>query len=149
MNFNDSKFKAMVITRKRIVGNIGIYLNNKRLEIIPEVKYLGLWFDHKLSFDKHVETIAEKSKMLIHMLWKSAKLQWGLGHKSLRTIYEAAEFRLMIYGAPEREHVIKQQKNLSKLQCPENVSCWGTTYRDRTRGEDTTVQNQTQPGKTS
>ena len=55
----------MLVTRKRTIENVHIYLNNKKLEIVPEMKYLGIWFDHKLNFDKHVESIAEKSTKLI------------------------------------------------------------------------------------
>ena len=51
-----------------------IYLNNTTLETI-----LGIYFD------KHIENISDKSFTLIHMLGRSAKLNWGLGHKPLKT----------------------------------------------------------------
>jgi len=34
------------------------------------------------------------------MLNRTAKLHWGLGHKSLKMIYEGAIVPLMTYGAP-------------------------------------------------
>jgi 2C-methyl-D-erythritol 2,4-cyclodiphosphate synthase len=40
MLFNDIKSKAMLISRKRNNGNINIYLNNIRLEVVKELKYL-------------------------------------------------------------------------------------------------------------
>jgi len=90
MQFNEIKSIAMLITRKRNNENIKIYLNNRRLEVVKEMKYLGIYFDSRLNFDKHIRYIAENSTRLIYMLGKSAKLQWGLGHKSLKTIYEGA-----------------------------------------------------------
>ena len=70
--FNESKSKAMLITRKRNNENINIYLNNRRLEVVKEVKYLGIYFDNQLTFGKHIRYIAENSTTLIYMLGKSA-----------------------------------------------------------------------------
>jgi hypothetical protein len=49
IQFNDSKSKAMLITRKRNIENIHIYLNNKSLEVLKEIKYLGIYFDRRLN----------------------------------------------------------------------------------------------------
>jgi len=54
------------------------------------MKYIGIYFDSWLTSDQHIANIAENFTKLIHMLGKSANLQWGLGHKSLRTVYEGA-----------------------------------------------------------
>jgi len=64
------------------------------------MKYLGIYFDNRLKFYKHIEHIAEKSRTLIYTLSKTAKLNWSLGHKSLKTVYEGALVPLMTYGAP-------------------------------------------------
>jgi hypothetical protein len=53
---------------------------------------------------------------MIYMLGKTAKLSWGLGHKSLKTIYEGAIVPLMTYGAPVREEAVKKQRLLRKMQ---------------------------------
>jgi hypothetical protein len=95
MQFNESKSKALLITRKRSNDVINIYLNNRRLEKVKEMKYLGIYFDSRLTCHKHIEHIAEKSRTLIYMLSKSVKLQWSLGHKSLKMVYEGALVPLM------------------------------------------------------
>jgi hypothetical protein len=115
MQFNEIKSKAMLITRKRNNENINIYLNNRRLEVVKEMKYLGIYLDSRLTFDNHIKYIAENSTKLIYMLGKSAKLQWGLGHKSLKTIYDGALIPLLTYGAPVWEEAVLK-KNLRKLQ---------------------------------
>jgi len=96
--------------------NINIYLNNRRLEVVKEMKYLGIYFDSRLTFDKHIKYIAENSTKLIHMLGRSAKLQWGLGHKSLKAIYEGALIPLLTYGAPVWDEAVVKQRNLCMLQ---------------------------------
>jgi len=43
MQFNESKSKAMLITWKSSCHDINIYLNNRRLEQVTEMKYLGIY----------------------------------------------------------------------------------------------------------
>jgi hypothetical protein len=52
---------------------------------------------------------------MIYMLGKTAKLNWGLEHKALKTIYEGAIEPLMTYGAPVWEEGVKKQSLLQKL----------------------------------
>jgi hypothetical protein len=100
----------MLITRKRKNENINIHLNNRRLEVVKKMKYLRIYFDNRLTFDKHISYIAENSTKLTYMLGKSAILQWGLGHKSLKTIYEGDLIRLLTYGAPVWEEAVLKKK---------------------------------------
>ena len=46
----ESKSKAMLITRKRKCHDINIYLNNRRLERVRDMKYLGIHFYSRLTF---------------------------------------------------------------------------------------------------
>jgi hypothetical protein len=55
------------------------------------------------------------------MLNRTAKLQWGLGHKSLETVYEGAIVSLMTYGAPIWEGAIIKRKYLQKLQTAQRL----------------------------
>jgi ribonuclease HI len=116
MQFNESKSKAMLITRKRRQDDINIILNNRRLVQVKEIKYLGIHFDSKLTFNNHINHITEKSRKLVYTLSKTAKLNWGIGHKALKTIYEGAMVPLMTYGSPVWEEAISKTSNLIKLQ---------------------------------
>jgi len=116
MEFNETKSKAMLISRKRKNENTNIYLNNRRLEVMKEMKYLGIYFDSRLTFDKHIQNTDDNSTKLIHMLGRSAKLQWGLGHKSLKIIYKGALIPLLTYGAPVWDEFVVKQRNLRMLQ---------------------------------
>jgi hypothetical protein len=59
MQFNETKSKAMLITRKRNTLSINIYLNNSRLEVVKEMKYLGIYFDSRFTFYRHIQYVAE------------------------------------------------------------------------------------------
>jgi len=86
--------------------DINIYLNNRKLEQVMAMKYLGIYFDSRFTFYKHIENIVQKSRTLTCMLSRTAKLHWGLGHKSLNTVYEGALVPIMTYGDPVWEEAV-------------------------------------------
>jgi ribonuclease HI len=92
----------MIISRRKRKENkqINIYLNNKPLQQVSTVKYLGIVTDNKFKFSEHISYAAERSSKLIHSLSKSAKLTWGLNHEALHTIYKGAILPLLLYVAP-------------------------------------------------
>jgi hypothetical protein len=69
----------------------------------------------------HTHTAAEKSMTLTYMLNRTARLHWGLGHKSLKTVYEGAIVPLMTYRAPVWEGAITKHKYLLKLQSAQRL----------------------------
>ena len=89
IRFNEQKSKVMLMTRRKRkeTKETEIYLNNKLLLQVHSLKYLGIIFDSKLSFRKHINYMAEKCTKLIYALSKSAKLNWRLKHAALKTIH--------------------------------------------------------------
>jgi len=67
---------------------------------VHSTKYLGIIFDTKLNFREHINYTTEKCTKLIFALSKSAKLNWGLKHVALKTIYTGGILPLLLYGAP-------------------------------------------------
>jgi len=93
----------MVVTRRKRrekKTEVYIYLNNKPLEQVNNIKYLGIILDSKLNFREHIIHTSRKCSTLIHTLAKSAKLNWGLKQKALNAIYKGAILPLMLYSAP-------------------------------------------------
>jgi ribonuclease HI len=80
--------------------DVSIYLKNKTLEQVNNIKYLGIIIDSKLNFREHIIHTSRKCSTLMHTLAKSAKLSWGLKHAVLNIIYKGAILPLMLYGAP-------------------------------------------------
>ena len=79
----------MLITRRKRKErkDLEVYLNNKLLRQVKTMKYLGIIIDNKLTFREHIIQATEKCRKIIFALSKSAKLNWGLRHKALKTIY--------------------------------------------------------------
>ena len=117
IQFNDEKSKVLFVSRKRNDDKVvNIYLNHRRLNQTEEMKYLGIYLDSHFNFNSHIQYTAEKSIALINKLAKTAKLQWGLGHKALKTIYEGAIVPILTYGAPVWVEAIRKRKNLTKFK---------------------------------
>ena len=67
ITFNEQKSKVMVVTRRKRKEstNISIYLNNKPLEQVNNIKNLGNIIDSKLNFREHI--IQTKILTYIHI----------------------------------------------------------------------------------
>jgi hypothetical protein len=132
IEFNDNKFKVLFISRKRSDDReVNIYLNYKRLDQNEEMKYLGIYLDSKFNFNAHMDHTVAKSITLINMPARTAKLQWSLGYKALKRIYEEAVVPILTYGVPIWIEAIRKNKNLTKykrIQSLINVKI-GKAYR--------------------
>jgi len=117
IEFNDKRSNVLFISRKRNDDRkVNIYLNYKRLEQHEEMKYLGIYLDNKFNFNAHIDHTVAKLISLVNMLARTAKLQWGLGHKGLKTVYEGAVVPLLTYEAPIWIEAIRKNKNLTKYK---------------------------------
>jgi hypothetical protein len=107
----------MLLTRRKRKEQreIVTYLNNKAIPQVNRLKYLGIIFDRKLTFKEHIQHMAENCTKLIFSLSKTAKLNWGLDHKALKTKYVGAILRLLIYGAPVLIRALGKESYKAKL----------------------------------
>jgi hypothetical protein len=116
LQFNEQKSQVILLTRRTRKENkeVKVYLNNRPLQV-TSIKYSGIIFDHKLTFKEHISHITERCTKLIFSLSKSAKLNWGLQHAALKTIYTGALTPLLLYGAPRWYKAINTASNKRKL----------------------------------
>jgi ribonuclease HI len=107
----------MLITRRKRKDKkeVAVYLDNKIIPQVNKLKYLGIIFDSKLTFKEHINYMADKCTKLIFLLSKSAKLNWGLSHKALKTIYLGGILPLLLYGAPVWIKAMEKESYKSKL----------------------------------
>jgi len=99
--------------------DLELYLNNKLLRQVKTMKYLGIIIDSKLTFREHITQATEKCRKIIFALSRSAKLNWGLGHKALGTLYTGGIQPLLLYGAlvwAERIDKKSCRKKLTRVQ---------------------------------
>jgi 5'(3')-deoxyribonucleotidase len=115
LHFNGLKSKAMLISRRRKERKtIDIYLNNNHLEQVNKLNYLGIIMDSKFKFNEHITYITDRCTTLINALSKSARINWGLKHEALRTIYNGAVLPQLLYAAPVWIESIKKERNKDK-----------------------------------
>jgi hypothetical protein len=76
LKFNEHKSKVMLMSRRKRKEEkkVEIYLNNKILEQVNSIKYLGIIFNCKMTFKDHVNYVEEESTKLIFTLSKSAEV---------------------------------------------------------------------------
>jgi len=66
--FKNKKSEVMLVSRRKRKENknITVYINNKKLMQVTQIKYLGIIMDHKFRFNEHMTYAAERCKKLIH-----------------------------------------------------------------------------------
>ena len=113
VEFNEGKSKVMLISRRKRREDkaIKIYMKNKLLQQVNNMKYLGIILDSKFKFRDHIKYAADRCSTIIHILSKSAKLHWGLNHEALKTIYKGAILPLLLYGAPVWINAMRYESN--------------------------------------
>jgi hypothetical protein len=84
------------------------------------VHYLGLHFNHKLSWDKHISVIVARTKGMLKALQLLGNSVWGLNHGSWCLVYNAICIPALTYGSPIW---FKDQKKQTKaLQMVQNMA---------------------------
>jgi len=114
--FNDKKSKVMIVSRRKRKENknITVYLNNKPLDQVTKMKYLGIILDHKFRFNERIKYTAERCGKLIHSLSRAAKITWGIKHAAMYIIYKGAILPLLTYGAPVWIEAMNHEYNRRK-----------------------------------
>jgi hypothetical protein len=76
---------------------------------------MGIIFYSKLTFGERINYMAEKCTKSIFALSKSAKLNWGLKHATLKTIHTGGIPPLLLYGASVWKRAIDKVSYKSKI----------------------------------
>jgi hypothetical protein len=67
---------------------------------LDKIKYIGIILDSKFKFNEHIKYITDRCTKLLNALSKSARINWGLKHKALKTIYTCAILPQQLNAAP-------------------------------------------------
>jgi hypothetical protein len=87
IEFNANKITAILFTNRRNYTKLNIFLNVIHINIVNEMKYLGLIIDRKLNFNSHVKYITDKCISKIYKLSAIAINSWGLTSRELKILY--------------------------------------------------------------
>lgn len=120
LNLSTSKTKICVFSKGRRRNTINLKINDGlSINIVENIKYLGMWLDRSLLWNKHINEIAEKSFKFLNILKVLAGSGWGVHPKHLRSLYislirSRLDFGCFLYDHSANVHVIKLDRMQNK-----------------------------------
>ena len=97
--FSTSKTVCVHFCRKRGQDrDPKLYLCDKRIPVVSQVKFLGLIFDNKLNFKAHITYLKEKCKKALSILRVVSHFDWGGDRKTMIQLYKSLILSKMDYG---------------------------------------------------
>lgn len=66
----------------------------------PVVRWLGIWFDSRLTFNHHVQIKVQQATQAFYRMHRLANTQRGLSPKAIRQLYLACVTSVADYGSP-------------------------------------------------
>lgn len=96
--FSVEKTKTMFFTRKRVREELKLKLYGQELERVNKFKFLGLWFDERITWGVHIQSIIDKSKKVLNIMRCLVGREWGADRKSLKAIYNGLIRSVLDYG---------------------------------------------------
>ena len=78
--------------------NVKIKLSGIELERVEFFKYLGIWFDKKLTWTMHIQKIIDKCKKVLNVMRCLRGVEWGASRPALKSIYTGLMRSVFDYG---------------------------------------------------
>ena len=127
IKLNTEKTKVIIFSRSLLTrkAELNLTLYGEPLKIYPQVKFLGIIFDSKLTFQKHFEDILERCNSRYYRFRLLANKKWGPSPATLIQIYKQCVRPIFEYGSlstiTASDHIISKiqwlQTNLFGLPC--------------------------------
>ncbi|XP_023210515.1 uncharacterized protein LOC111613400 [Centruroides sculpturatus] len=102
LNFNPLKTRGIVFNKS---GKHNLYLrpphlkmNNNTIKVEKTLKYLGVILDFRLSWDKHVEYISNRTGFILQAFAQVARRDWGLSADAMSIIYDSIYIPIITYA---------------------------------------------------
>lgn len=89
LSLASDKSNVVVFSRKRVTHDVQIYVNNQRLEVSNQAKFLGLILDSKLSGSNHIDYVKNKCEKNVNILRALSGVWWGSHPFSQKLLYNA------------------------------------------------------------
>ena len=89
----------VVLFHKGKFKKVSIFLNGQRLKQEKSIKFLGMIFDHKLSWKDHVDYLVEKCQKRINVLKALTGSKWGADKETMVILYKTFIRSVIDYGS--------------------------------------------------
>ena len=120
IKLNPEKTKVIIFSRSLLArkAELSLTLYGEPLKIYPQVKFLGIIFDSKLTFQKHFEDVLERCNQRYHRLRLLANKKWGPSPATLIQIYKQCVRPIFEYGSLST--ITASDSIISKIQRLQN-----------------------------
>lgn len=92
------KTKFMLFTKRRSIQDLKITVGGSELERVEHFKYLGMWFDKRLTWAMHIQKIIERCKRVLNVMRCLKGTEWGADRTAMKTIYSGLIRSVLDYG---------------------------------------------------
>jgi len=99
IEFSTEKTEMMVFSRKHQPAQVKLQLLGKTITQALSFKYLGVWFDSKCTWRKHIEYQKQKCQQRINFLRTITGTWWGAHPRDLIRLYQTTILSVMEYGS--------------------------------------------------
>ena len=99
IKLNPEKIKVIIFSRSPLSRKPVLKLYGERLKIYPQVKFLGITFDSKLTFQKHFEEILGRCNTRYHRVRLIVNKKWGPSPSTTLQIYKQCVRPIFEYGS--------------------------------------------------
>lgn len=123
LNFNVSKTQVIRFSKKKILRLPEVKFNDDLVPFSEKVKYLGLWFDTKLTFVPHVLKKLEEAKMAYSIMRCITANTWGIDPELCRLIYITVILPIFTYGCSIWFRALKYKNISVKLRTFQYLCC--------------------------
>ena len=120
--FEPSKTELIHFHTRRKEESEGVVISGHEIKPKGLVRWLGIWFDSKLSFKQHVEKKINSATAAFFGLQRLGSLQKGLSFRALRQLYIACVTSIADFGAPLWYTGKRQGLILNRFQRLQNMA---------------------------
>lgn len=133
LRVNPAKTTLVLFTRKRRLPSIATpTIYNQALGLSPQVKYLGVTLDSKLSWGRHVEQRVETATKVFWQCRRAFGNSWGLKPKMVHWLYTSIIRPYLTYAAVVWWPRTKVRSTISRLDKIQRLATVGITGAMRT-----------------
>ena len=100
MHFHPSKCQFLLVSRLRDDLTPTLLLDGVPLSRANELRYLGVWLDSKLRWERHVTIVTGMAWQRLRLIHRGAGTLWGFHPHILHRLISATIFPMLFYAAP-------------------------------------------------
>ncbi len=137
VNLATSKMEVVLFTHRLRFSLPSFHLKGEQIRLFTALKYLGLWFDRKLTFKEHAKhTAAKAERVIVSMSRRLMSNLWGLSENKCKLLANIA-MSVLLYGASiwadaisAREHQKREMVSVQRKAVLRCVSAYRTVFTE-------------------